>query len=481
MADYDVIVIGAGPGGYVAAIRCAQLGMKTACIDRRCDAQGKPAYGGTCLNVGCIPSKALLDSSHHYADACGRFAEHGIRIDAPQLDLPRMMERKTQVVEQLCGGIAGLFRSFGVTPLPGTGRLLAQRRVEHTDSSDACQELQAEHVILAPGSVPIDIPAAPLHGDAITDSTGALSFDSVPERLAIIGAGVIGLELGSVWSRLGAEVVLLEALPDFLPAADAQMAREAQKILAAQGLDIRLNCRVTESRPGDGGVETAWQQGDEEHKEVFDRLVVAAGRRPATDGLLAADSGVQLDEQGFIEVDEHCATAVPSVAAVGDAVRGPMLAHKAAEEGMMAAERIAGKKPRVNYACIPSVIYTYPEVAWAGRTEQELKAEGVACRSGIFPFAASGRALAAGEPAGMVKMLADAQTDQILGCHIIGPNASDLVQQVVIAMEFSASAEDIALTVFSHPAYCEAVHEAALAVDGRAIHMAAKKKSGTRR
>ncbi len=474
MADYDVIVIGAGPGGYVAAIRCAQLGLKTACADRWCDDGGKPVYGGTCLNVGCIPSKALLDSSHHFA-AADSLAEHGVLSNPPKLDLEAMMVRKGKVVQQLTGGIAGLFRSFGVTPLSGSARLLAERRVEITEEGGAPQTLQADHVILAPGSVPAEIPAIPLHGDVITDSTGALSFDSLPKRLAIIGAGVIGLELGSVWSRLGSEVILLEALPDFLPAADAQAAREAQKIFAAQGLDIRLNCRVTAAVPGKKGVKTTWQQGDEEHREIFDRLVVAVGRRPATETLLAPDSGVRLNEKGFIEVNEFCETGVPGVTAVGDAVRGPMLAHKASEEGMMVAERIVGKKAEVNYSCVPSVIYTHPEVAWVGRSEQALKAEGVEYKSGVFPFAASGRALAAGEPAGLVKMLADAETDRILGCHIIGPNASDLVQQIVIAMEFSASAEDIALTVFSHPAYSEAVHEAALAVDGRAIHMAPKK------
>ena len=476
MANHDVVVVGAGPGGYVAAIRCAQLGLKTVCVDRWRDEEGKPVYGGVCLNVGCIPSKALLDSSHHFAAAAG-FAEHGIQLGAPKLNMEVMMARKRQVVQQLTGGIASLLRSFGVSFLSGSARLLAERKVEVTAQDGATQVLQADHVILAPGSVPMELSAIPMHGDVITDSTGALAFDHVPKKLAIIGAGVIGLELGSVWARLGSEVILLEALPDFLPAVDTQVARETQKILTAQGLDIRLDCRVTAADPGQKSVELTWQQGSDENKGVFDRVVVAVGRRPVTEELLATDSGVRVDEKGFIKVNQHCEAGVPGVYAVGDSVGGPMLAHKASEEGMMVAERIAGKKAEVNYDCIPFVIYTHPEVAWVGRTEQALKAEGVAYKRGVFPFAANGRALAAGEPPGLVKMLADAETDRILGCHIIGPSASELVQQIVIAMEFSASAEDIALTIFSHPAYSEAVHEAALAVDGRAIHMAAKKSS----
>ena len=479
MADYDVIIIGAGPGGYVAAIRAAQLGLKTACVEKWIDADNKPVYGGTCLNIGCIPSKALLDSSHKFAEASHDFDVHGIKVSKVGLDVPAMIERKEKVVKQLTGGITGLFRANKVTGISGTGKLLKDKKVEVTDKDGKTQTLSADNIILAAGSVPIEIPPTPLDGDVIVDSTGALEFQSVPKRLGIIGAGVIGLELGSVWSRLGAEVVILEAVDTFLPMIDQQIAKEAKKILTKQGLDIRLGAKVTGSELKKGkakGVRVTYEDKEGEKTVSFDKLIVCVGRRPLTENLLSDDCGVERDQRGFIQVDDHCATNVPGVYAVGDIVRGPMLAHKSSEEGVMVAENIAGQKASMNYDLIPSVIYTHPEIAAVGKTEEQLKEEGIEYNTGVFPFAASGRALAANDSDGMVKLLADAKTDRVLGCHIIGPSAADLAQTVVVAMEFSTSAEDLGMTVFSHPALCEAVHEAALAVNGHAIHIANRKK-----
>jgi len=479
MADYDVLVIGAGPAGYVASIRASQLGLKTACIEKWIDEDQKPVYGGTCLNVGCIPSKALLDSSHKYAEASHDFDVHGIKVSKVGIDVPAMIARKEKVVKQLTGGITGLFRANKVTGISGTGKLLKDKVVEVTDKDGKVQTLTADNIILAAGSVPIEIPPTPLDGDVIVDSTGALEFQAVPKRLGVIGAGVIGLELGSVWSRLGSEVIVLEAADDFLPMVDKQISKEAHKILTKQGLDIRLGAKVTGSELKKGkakGVKVIYEDKDGQKEESFDKLIVCVGRRPFTESLLADDCGVKRNDRGFIEVDDHCATSVPGVYAVGDIVRGPMLAHKGSEEGIMVAEIIAGEKASMNYDLVPSVIYTHPEIAAVGKTEEQLKAEGVDYNVGVFPFAASGRALAANDSDGMVKMLADAKTDRVLGCHIIGPSAADLAQTVVVAMEFSTSAEDIGLTVFSHPALCEAVHEAALAVNGHAIHVANRKK-----
>jgi len=479
MADYDVLVIGAGPAGYVASIRASQLGLKTACIEKWIDEDQKPVYGGTCLNVGCIPSKALLDSSHKYAEASHDFDVHGIKVSKVGIDVPAMIARKEKVVKQLTGGITGLFRANKVTGISGTGKLLKDKVVEVTDKDGKVQTLTADNIILAAGSVPIEIPPTPLDGDVIVDSTGALEFQAVPKRLGVIGAGVIGLELGSVWSRLGSEVIVLEAADDFLPMVDKQISKEAHKILTKQGLDIRLGAKVTGSELKKGkakGVKVIYEDKDGQKEESFDKLIVCVGRRPFTESLLANDCGVKRNDRGFIEVDDHCATSVPGVYAVGDIVRGPMLAHKGSEEGVMVAEIIAGEKASMNYDLVPSVIYTHPEIAAVGKTEEQLKAEGVDYNVGVFPFAASGRALAANDSDGMVKMLADAKTDRVLGCHIIGPSAADLAQTVVVAMEFSTSAEDIGLTVFSHPALCEAVHEAALAVNGHAIHVANRKK-----
>jgi dihydrolipoamide dehydrogenase len=477
MSDkFDVVVIGSGPAGYVAAIKAAQLGMSVACVEEWQDDKGKIVLGGTCLNVGCIPSKALLDSSHKFAEARDHFDVHGIGVESPTIDVPAMLKRKEKIVGQLTGGIGGLFKHNGVTPVQGRGKVLAGAKVEVTDADGNVSVLDADNVIIAAGSVPVEIPPAPIDNEFIVDSTGALEFTEIPGRLGVIGAGVIGLELGSVWGRLGSEVVLLEALEEFLPMMDQQIAKETGKIFKKQGLDIRLGARVTAAEVKDGQVHVSFSTAEGDHVEVFDKLIVSVGRRPRTEDLLASDSGVTLDERGFIYVNDFCATEAPHVYAVGDVVRGPMLAHKGSEEGVMVAERIAGKPVQINYECIPSVIYTHPEVAAVGKTEQELKADGVDYKAGTFPFVANGRALAANDSDGMVKILADATTDRILGCHVVGPSAADLVQQVVIAMEFGSSAEDLALMVFSHPTVSEAVHEAALAVDGHAIHIANRKR-----
>ena len=473
---FDVVVIGAGPGGYVAAIKAAQLGLKTACIEKYQGADGKVALGGTCLNVGCIPSKALLDSSWKYHEAKEGFAVHGISTGEVAMDVPAMVGRKNTIIKNLTGGVAGLFKANGVTLIEGHGKLLAGKKVEVTGTDGQAQIVEAAHVILASGSTPVVIPPAPVDQDVIVDSTGALEFQSVPGKLGVIGAGVIGLELGSVWSRLGAQVTVLEAMDKFLAAADEQIAKEAQKTLTKQGLDIRLGARVTGTEVKDKQVTVTFTDATGEQKLTFDKLIVAVGRRPVTANLLAADSGVTLDERGFIFVNDQCETSVPGVYAIGDVVRGAMLAHKASEEGVMVAERIAGHKAQMNYDLIPSVIYTHPEIAWVGKTEQQLKAEGVAVNVGTFPFAASGRAMAANDTGGLVKVIADAKTDRVLGVHVIGPSAAELVQQGAIGMEFGTSAEDLGMMVFSHPTLSEALHEAALAVNGGAIHIANRKK-----
>ena len=477
MADkYDLIVIGAGPAGYHAAIRAAQMGLTTACIDKMVSKEGKPAYGGTCLNWGCIPSKTLLDASHKYVEARDHFGEIGIKVRGVTPDVPKMIEQKEAVVAKLTGGVAGLFKANGVTDLPGTGKLLAGRKVEYTTHEGEVSTLEAENVILASGSVPVEIPPTPLDGTYLVDSTGALEFTAAPKRLGIIGAGVIGLELGSVWSRLGSEVTILEALDEFLPMADRRVAGDALKMFRKQGLNVRLGARVTGSEVKNKKVKVTFTDSDGEKEQEFDKLIVAVGRRPFTEGLLAPDSGVNLDERGFIFVNEVCETDAPGVYAVGDSVRGPMLAHKGMEEGVMAAERIAGKKPVVNYDAVPSVIYTHPEVAWVGKTEEDVRQSGDAYNVGQFPFAANGRAMAANDTDGLVKIIADAETDRILGVHVLGPQASELVAQAVIAMEFSASAEDLGLIMFAHPTLSESMHEAALGVHDHMIHMANRKR-----
>jgi dihydrolipoamide dehydrogenase len=473
MKSYDVVVIGAGPGGYVAAIRCAQLGLNTACVECWQDPEGRAALGGTCLNVGCIPSKALLDSSHHYYHLRKHARDHGIQIGDLSMDVPAMIARKDKIVKSLTQGIAGLFRKHKIEWLQGTARLHPDKKIEIVPlDGGQSTAVTAAHIIIAVGSVPASIPQAPTDNNGlILDSTGALALTEVPKRLGVIGAGVIGLELGSVWNRLGAEVIILEALDTFLPAVDHQIGAEALKSLRKQGLDIRLGAKVTSTTTANGKVALAYQHSQGNQQETFDRLIVAVGRKPNTRTLGAEDVGLKLDQRGFIEVDEHCRTNLPGVYAIGDCVRGPMLAHKASEEGVAVAERIAGLKGHMNYATIPWVIYTWPEIAWVGQTEQELKAEGRACRTGTFPFMASGRAKALGENEGLVKFVADAHTDRILGVHLFAPYASELLAEAVVAMEFDASSEDIARTIHAHPTLAEAMHEAALAVDRRTLHL----------
>ena len=473
---FEVIVIGSGPAGYVCAIRCAQLGLSTAVIEKNSNANGQPELGGTCLNVGCIPSKALLDSSQRYLEASSHLADHGVGVADVALDIPAMMARKQKIVGQLTGGVSGLLKHNGVTVISGAASLGANRQVEVVNEDGSTTAYSADNVVLAAGSEPIEIPPAPTDGGRIVDSTGALAFDAVPGRLGVIGAGVIGLELGSVWSRLGAEVVMLEAMDTFLPNMDSEIAKESAKIFGRQGLDIRLGARVTGAEVNDDGVVVSYTAGGEEHSERFDKLIVAVGRRPCTEKLFSADSGVTVDERGFVFVNDYCATEAPGVWAIGDIVRGPMLAHKGSEEGVMVAERIHGKAAQLNYDVVPSIIYTHPEVASVGKTEQALRSEGAEIKVGTFPFMAIGRAQAAGETEGMVKLISDAESDQILGAHVVGPSAADLVQQIVIAMEMAASTEDLQLMIFGHPTMSEAVHEAALAVDNRAIHMVNRAK-----
>ena len=473
MADhFDVIVIGGGPAGYHAAIRAAQLGLKTACIDAWVGADGKAALGGTCLNVGCIPSKALLDSSKQFHNLTHSFKDHGISAANPSIDVKAMVGRKAKIVKQFTGGVALLFRGNKITSYLGTGKLLKDRQVEVTAPDGAKQTLSATNVIIATGSVPIELPFAKFDGKLIVDNAGALDFDAVPKRLGVIGAGVIGLELGSVWRRLGAEVTVLEALPDFLGVADRDVAKVAAREFAKQGLDIKLGAKVSKAESKGDTVEVTYADAKGEQKITVDKLLVAVGRRAYTQGVIGEGTGVKVDQRGRIEVDDHCWTGVEGVWAVGDCVRGAMLAHKGFEEGMAVAELIAGKAGHVNYDTIPWVIYTEPEFAWAGKTEEELKAAKVPYKTGSFPFAAVGRAVAMNETAGQVKVIAHAETDRILGVHMVGPGVSELIAEAVVAMEFHGSAEDLARIVHAHPTLSEAVHEAALAVDKRAIHKA---------
>ncbi|WP_026471420.1 dihydrolipoyl dehydrogenase [Alkanindiges illinoisensis] len=474
--QYDLVVIGGGPGGYEAAIRAAQLGYKVACIEKRIH-NGKPSMGGTCLNVGCIPSKALLDSSHRYESTQHDLQAHGIGTGDVSIDIATMQARKTKVVEQLTGGVAQLLKGNGIDWLQGTGKLLAGKKVEFIPlNGDEAQTLEPNYVILASGSVPVNIPVAPVDEALIVDSTGALAFDQVPATLGVIGAGVIGLELGSVWRRLGSQVVIFEALDSFLPMADKALAKETQKVLTKQGLDIRLNAKVTATETKDGKVTVKYNQAGEDKEQTFDKLIVCVGRKPYAEGLLSDDAGITLTERGFVQVDDQCKTSVDGVYAIGDLVRGPMLAHKAMEEGVMAVERIHGHAAQVNYDTIISVIYTFPEVAWVGLSEEAAKEKGIEVKTGQFPFAVNGRALAAGEPAGFVKFVADAKTDRLLGMHVLGSGAGDMVHQGMIALEFVSSVEDLQLMTFAHPTLSEAVHEAALSVDGRAIHAIQRKR-----
>ena len=472
---YDVIVIGSGPAGYVAAIRASQLGLKTACIEKSFDADGNSQLGGTCLNVGCIPSKALLDSSHRYSDATNHFSNHGIEVSKPKLDIAKMMERKNKIVTQLTAGVTGLFKANKVTQILGHAKIIDSTHIEVT-SRDGSQTLETKNIVIATGSSPINISVAEVNNKKIVDSTGALEFDSVPKKLGIIGAGVIGLELGSVWSRLGSEVTVLEAMDEFLPMADKRIAKDVLKEFNKQGLNINLGCKVTSALSNKKDITVTYENNGTTTELKVDKLIVAVGRRPNTENLLDKNCGLSIDEKGFIPVNDFCETNVQNIWAVGDVVRGPMLAHKASEEGIMVVERIAGKHAEMEYDLVPSVIYTHPEVAWVGQTEEDLSAAGIEFKTGSFPFAASGRALASGESTGFIKVIADKKTDTILGVHAFGPSAADIVQQGVVAMEFGASAEDLGLTIFSHPTVSEALHEAALAVNGQAIHIGNRKK-----
>ena len=470
MADaYDVVVIGAGPAGYPAALRAAQNGLKVACIDAWKNRDGSSALGGTCLNAGCIPSKALLESSELLYRAQHEFSAHGIKTGEISVDLAAMQKRRATIVRNMTGGIASLFKAAGVTAIFGSARLLAGRRVEVTAIDGTKSEISARHVVLASGSVPTELKSMPFDHQFILDSWDALELTAVPKKLCVIGAGVIGLELGSVWRRLGAQVVILEALDSFLAIADQQLAGEAARHFKKQGLEIRLGAKVTGATVTGSSVTVNYTDKAGTQTLVVDKVIVAVGRRPYSANLLAADSGVALDERGFIQVDEHCHTAAENVWAVGDCVRGPMLAHKGKEEGVAVADAIADRYAHVNYDVIPSVIYTAPEIAWVGQTEEQVKAAGIDYKIGVFPFAASGRARAMEAAVGFVKIVADRASDTILGVHIVGPMAGELIAEATLAMEFQASAEDLQRTIHAHPTLAEALHEAALAADKRAI------------
>lgn len=473
---YDVIVIGAGPAGYHAAIRAAQLGLKTACIDEWIGKDGKPALGGTCLRVGCIPSKALLDSSRQFWNLQHLFGDHGITTKDAKMDVGTMIGRKDKIVKQFTGGIGLLFKANKITPYFGFGTLQPGNIVKVKQHDGTEIELKGTNVVLAAGSDSIELPFAKFDDEYIIDNVGALDIAEVPKRLGVIGAGVIGLELGSVWKRLGSEVTILEALPDFLAVADAEVAKTAAKEFKKQGLDIKLGAKVGKTEVKAKGkakeVHVTYTDGEGEKTIVVDKLLVAVGRRAASKGLLADGTGVKLDDRGRVEVDDHCHTGVDGVWAVGDCVRGAMLAHKGFEEGIMVAELIAGLPGHVNYGTIPWVIYTEPEIAWVGKTEQELKAEGTPYKTGSFPFAALGRAVAMGEPAGFAKVIAHAETDRVLGLHLVGVGVSELVHEGVLTMEFNGAADDLARICHAHPTLSEAIHDAAMAVDKRAIHKA---------
>jgi dihydrolipoamide dehydrogenase len=495
--QFDVIVIGGGPGGYVAAIRAAQLGLNVACVESQsyADPKGEVRLGGTCLNVGCIPSKALLQSSEYFDQANHAFVMHGITCDNVKMDVATMVRRKDNIVTQLTSGIRGLFKKNKVTLLVGHGKFVASPRRISTAPSNTSFEGRADsprenepwqieitspggsetvaatHVIIATGSKPRHLPGVPVDNKIVCDNVGALSMESVPKRLGVIGAGVIGLELGSVWKRLGAEVTILEALPDFLAAADQAVANEAWKIFTRkQGLNIHLGVKITKVSVGKKSVSIEYEIGDETATLECDKLIVSVGRIPNTDGLGCEGVGLKLDDRTRIAVDEHCRTNLENVWAVGDVVPGPMLAHKGMEEGVMVAELISGQAGHVDYNTVPWVIYTHPEIAWVGKTEQQLKSDGVDYRVGQIPFLANGRALGQGDTAGFIKMLADAKSDRILGVHVIGNNASELIAEAVVAMEFGAASEDIARICHAHPTLSEAMHEAALSVDKRPLH-----------
>jgi dihydrolipoamide dehydrogenase len=468
--NYDIVVIGAGPAGYIAAIRAAQQGKTVACIDEWKNKDGKYAFGGTCLNAGCIPSKALLESSELYHRAGHEFKKHGIKTGDVEMDIAAMQKRRASIVRQLTGGIAGLFKANKVEGLVGHGRLLKGMKVEFTPADGDVELIDAKHVILASGSAPIELPVAKFDGEKIIDSWDTLELETVPETLGVVGAGVIGLELGSVWARLGAKVTILEAMDDFLFMADRDVAKVAAADFKKQGLDIKLGAMVSKATVGKNGVTVEYNGKDGEQSINVDKLVVAVGRRPVTENLFADDAGIQLDERGFIVVDDECRTRVKGVYAIGDCVRGPMLAHKGSEEGVMVADLICGEIAEMNYGVIPSVLYTSPEIAWTGKTEAEVKESGIEYKTGQFPFMASGRAKAMEQTTGFVKIISAEENDEILGVHIVGPMAGELIAEAVLALEFSGSTEDLQRTIHAHPSLAEAVHEAALAVDGKALN-----------
>jgi dihydrolipoamide dehydrogenase len=471
MKKFDVVVIGAGPAGYVAAIRAGQLGFSTAVVDRWIGKDGKPALGGTCLNVGCIPSKALLESSEQFYQATQKLESHGVRFKGLSFDVPAMIERKDKIVQTLTQGVQYLFKKNNIAWLPGTAKLLNHQMLEVTPHGGSPEPVEARFIIIATGSTPRELPNIPIDGVHIVDSSGALDFKEAPQNLVIIGAGVIGLELGSVWKRLGSKVILLEAMDSFLPMVDEQIAHAALKEFGHQGLDIRLGARVLAGKAVRKKVVVHYEDSKGPHELECDKLVVAVGRKPNTDHLNAEGVGLLIDERGYIHVDDYCRTSLPNVFAIGDVVRGAMLAHKGAEEGVMVAERLAGEQTRVNYDVMPSVIYTAPEIAWVGKTERQLKQAARKYKTGVFPLSASGRAKAMAETAGLVKVISDAQNDRILGVHIFAPFASELIMEAVVAMEFAASTEDLQRIVHAHPSISEALHEAALAVDGRSLHI----------
>jgi len=475
--QFDLVVIGGGTGGYPAAIRAGQLGMKVACINAWLNRDNKPAYGGTCLNAGCIPSKALLESSEMFHKANHELASHGVKVSGVAMDIAAMQARKTKISSSLTGGIGALFKANGVTGMEGFGKLLGNGKVEFTSHAGEKKTLEAKHIIVATGSVPVELKIAPFDGQYICDSWDALDFTEPPARLGIIGAGVIGVELGSVWARLGSKVTILEAMPTFLPMVDQTIAKDAMRQFTKQGLDIRLNAKVSGAKVKGKEVVVEFEADGAKKSEAFDKLIVAVGRKPYTDGLGAKEIGLELDQRGFLKVDKHYKTNIPGIYGSGDVIGGAMLAHKAIEEGVALVEQLHGEHTEVNYDAIPSVIYTTPEVAWVGLTEEQAKAQGHEVKVGSSPFAANGRAKALEAATGSVKVISDAKSDRILGVHMVGPYVSELLQSVVVALEFGATTADMQLTMHGHPTLAEALHEAYLAVDGRAIHAMNKKKA----
>ncbi|CDZ16397.1 Dihydrolipoamide dehydrogenase [Candidatus Johnevansia muelleri] len=472
MSDkYDVIIIGTGPGGYVAGIRAAQLGLKTACIEKWVNIDGNIVYGGTCLNVGCIPSKALLEISYNFVNAIEKFELIGINVSNITIDIIKMINSKNKTVATINRGISAILKNNNITVIEGIGKVLSSNKVEVTGKNCIKNILNTDNIIIATGSVPIETSVAPVNGDTIVDSSGALNFTAVPDHLGIIGAGAIGIEIGSVWNRLGSKVTILESESKFLHTVDEDLSKEAYKLFTKQGIDIQLGAIVISSKINDKKIQVIYTKDNSIKTIVFDKLIVSIGRRPCIDNILYSSAGVVIDEKKFIQVNEHCKTNVSGIYAIGDVVRGPMLAHKASEEGVMVANIIAGHKSEINYNTIPNVIYTYPEIAWVGKNEQNIKTLGIEYKIGTFPFYSCGRSMATNSTEGFIKIIANAKTDRILGIHILGQHAGELIANGVIAMEFGASAEDIALTCFAHPTLSESIREAALAVSGNAINI----------